>query len=76
MIKNKKADAVKEIVDDMALDLQACRNVALTLQKENDNFYEYLSKEWGYSKGLIIDVANNGSANPHKEYIQEEKANG
>ena len=76
MIKNKKADAVKEIVDDMALDLKACRNVALRLQKENDNFYKYLSKEWGYSKDLINDVANNGSANPHKEYIQEEKANG
>ena len=52
MIKNKKADTVKEIVDDMALDLQACRHVALRLQKENDNFYEYLSKEWGYSKGF------------------------
>jgi len=66
MIKNKKADAVKEIVDDMALDLQACRHVALRLQKENDNFYEYLSKEWGYSKDLIKDVANNGSVLRHR----------
>jgi uncharacterized NAD(P)/FAD-binding protein YdhS len=60
-IKNQKASEIVELVNSLALDLEACRNVALDLQKQVDALTdknESLEKELSDSKFSTKEYKN------------------